>query len=262
MKGQQTKFMMKTRKQFTLGLAVASLSAASAMAIPQLRISSGGSSITITDQVLTPAVPAGGVAGDGDSTPGTISGSFVNSLNGWTINSVTATLSPNVANGNSPAFTLDANAQWSGSGTAPQDLTFLFTDTGYTRRRNFTVSESSTHIPDGSASDIYIPYLDLGNVAFATTTAITTQKLLTSPGGFAPGSGSPNVTGPYSITLQMVFHGPDNTATDETLGQQGQAYLNAPLRPVRAPDGGNTLMLIGFSFAGLSMLSRFRSLKA
>lgn len=222
---------------------------------PSINFSSGGNSLTIADNVSGPnAAPTTGIGTfTGQDANG--SSNFVAAdgyiLNGWQFGSVSGSFSSGFN-----LLTYTINFQFlTGNG----DLVITFGNTGVEGQRSWTTSMTTLNLPTGGTpSEAGIGYLNSNNLLLSTAgTALNAPTTLTTaPTGSGANTPSTWVSaGPYSVSLKATLHPVGSP------GQlyQGQLSLTSSAPVSTAPDGGNTLMLIGSSLAGLSFLGRMRA---
>ena len=166
--------------------------APSAYAIPQLQISDGSTTITVTDQSL----------GDNDANPGSIV--FFGSIGAFTINVTTGITKPVLGSATQPILDLNS-INVTGTGAATLTITFSETDFLSTGSGvNFITSVGGVSDSAGSVSFDY--FASATNSLFATDMTINTTGALTGP--FAYSSlGSAALTGLYSLTtIATIVH--------------------------------------------------------
>lgn len=211
-----------------------------ARAVPTLMLFDGTNTMVITDQMLH----------DSSSAVGQVT--FVGTIGSWTISLTTGTTKPALGSATSPSMTITSMVATShGSGT----LTVSFSDTNYappssatTYKDMFNSSIGGTVGSKTAGSITYKTYASNANTLFGTT------KQLTSSGPFGPGSFSGAATGhsvflsDFSLTQQVtIVH-----------TKSGTSSFNATLTgtPVKVPDSGSYVVLLGIAFAGVEGLRR------
>lgn len=220
---------MKTPfKFFATALAIAGLVQV-AQAVPQLRISDGITTLTITDNG----------AGDAQAAPGQVV--FVGSLGVWTLNVHTGTTFPALGTLASPVLDLSFNA----TSAAPGTLTVSFSADGF----GPTSSVSSQGAVGGTTQGtvLYNSYGGTNNTLFSTSNLLTTQGPFGGPAfSSTTTGGSINNVGPYSLTqVVTIMHAGAGITT-------GDALLTT------VPESGTSLLLLGAGLMVVGMVARFR----
>lgn len=220
----------------TLAIAIAALTG-TAHAIPQLRISDGTSTITITD----------GGAGDGNAAAGAVT--WIGAIGVWTINVDTGITKPIIGNSGLPILDLNFVDVSSSGGT----LTVTFTETDF---NTFGVGRAYMEIGGTAAGSVtYSAYGGNSNLPFDTTRLLGTigplgpqafsSKLATGIAVAGTGYSYDFSLPPYSLT-QVV------TITHPAAGiSSGNAYL-------RVPETGMSISLLAAGLISLGLVSRLR----
>lgn len=201
-----------------------------AFAVPQLRVTDGINTVTVTDNA----------PGDVQDAVGQVL--WVGSLGNWLLNVHTGTTYPVIGSATSPVLDLSFNATSSGSGGT---LTLSFTQT------NFGPTTGSAIAAVGGTTQgttTYGTYGGVNNTPFNTTQLLTSQGPFTGPAfsGTVTG-GSVNNAGPYSLTQVVTITHPAGVTAITT----GDALLTVP-------DSGNSILLLGAGLTTLGLLCRFR----
>lgn len=208
-----------------------------AQALPSIRITDGTTTITVGD----------GSGGDTSLPAGSVGVSTA--VGDWTVvvtSGATKTLQGSTTR---PDQHLDVRATTAGG---PTTLTVLFSEDFFgPTTSSYTVAYSAV-LPNtgGGATAAYGAFYSLGNTLFATTT-----PFVATPGYSSPGSSSTNLlaspgslAASFSITNRIQFTsvagGPSRTSS---------AAIDVT---ANVPDGGSTLALLGFAFAGFGFLRR------
>lgn len=217
-----------------LGVAVAMiLMANSAYALPQLRLTSGAATCTLSDNAAA-AVCAGGATGSFDlsAIDGAVAGTFT--LGVWTVNVSTGITKPFIGTAASPYMDLNTVNVSSGAGT----LTVEFTETDFTGTGSSRIVFGGTSNGNGG-SVTYSAYASALNTAFAQTTLLATSGLM-GPGAY---SGDIAGGGPlgalYSLTQVVTY---THTGAGSSSGDH----------ELIVPDSASAFMLLGLGLVGLA----------
>lgn len=199
-----------------------------AWAVPTLELSSGGTTVTVTD------------GGAGDANPAAGAVTFVGSVGNFTINVSTGLTKPAIG---SPSFPdMDLNSV--NSSTLGGTLTISFSETGFTASSVLKSDVGGT--TQGTAS--FEVYADASNALFGQGTSVASFGPF-SGGAFSDQSGGVVApAGPYSLTqIATIVHtrGPNAKTT---------SFDFQTTVPVPA-----TLGLFGIGLVGLGWLGRRRS---
>jgi hypothetical protein len=220
---------MKTRlNRFFVATLVATLSQI-AYAIPQLRISDGTSTLTITDNS----------GGDNSAIAGRIV--WDGSIGNWTFNTHVGTTYPALGSALNPMLDLSFNAVSNGAGGT---LTLSFTQNGF----GPTAGNALAQI--GGTTNGTVTYQSYGvtnNAPFNMGNLLSAQGPYSSAFSGEMVGGSLTNNGPYSLTQVVTIN---HTGSGITTG-------NANLFAV--PDSGLTVLLLGCALSALGALTRFRN---
>jgi hypothetical protein len=225
-------YNMKTLiKTLAVAAAIVGFTSA-ALAAPQLRISDGITTITITD---------GGV-GDSQGAAGQVV--WIGSLGNWNLNVHTGSTFPVIGTLASPQMDITFNAT---SGGAGGTLTLSFSADGF----GPTNSGTQAHIGGTIAQGGSVSYATFGGT---NNSNFSTVNQLTSQGPFGPvafssdvSGGTINNAGPYSLTQRVtITHGAGTFQTT------GDALLTT------VPDSGMSVLLLGAGLTCLGALGRWR----
>jgi len=194
-----------------LALTFGGLQVALATTTDQLTIESNGLVATITDNGACVGTGCGALTGDVAAASGAIS---VNgSINGWTITSIAGSShSPSLSPNGMDVSSLTASCTIEGGCTGANSLEVIFSDINYNvpvPAGGFTATVTDNQSGPGTVTTN--GFFSNGNGIFTETTLIGTVTLngITNPGKASGGAiaAAPN----YSLTLDSVFSGSDNT---------------------------------------------------
>lgn len=228
----------------TLG-AFAFAAAPAAHALATIRISDGTSVVTIGDETA------------GDLQPGIIGAVGANSVTfaGWTIVVTSGATKTLQGSATLPDQHLEVKVTGSGAATS---ISVLFSETGFgPTSGSFFVPYSATIASSGVNSVNYQATYDTGNALFGggTLASLGGTNFASLPGFTTNGAnsnnltGSPGVlTGPYSISERITIN---MSATGVSRTTSASIDVTAIV-----PDGGSTVALLGFAFAGFGFLRR------
>jgi hypothetical protein len=197
--------MFKFGKFFLAPLALAALTAGSAMAVPTLMISgdNGVTFTTVTDQS----------GADTSSVVGRINWSGL--LNGWDIGVSIGNTKPNSGTAAVPSISLSVQADTAGARQGANSLVVMFSDTVYTADP-FQAQTSAGITGPGTAVDSF--FYSASNTLFDT--AGGTYRSASLPvAGNAPLLTGPAILGlsPFSLTLRAVIQTSEAGTTQDIL---------------------------------------------
>jgi hypothetical protein len=197
-----------------------------AWAVPTLQLTSGGTTVTITD----------GGAGDANSAAGAVT--FIGSIGDFFLNVSTGLTKPALGSATKPDIDLNSVNSSTSAGT----LTISFSETDYIGNGNLRFKTDVGGTTQGEAS--FTVYGDATNTLFGTGT--TLASLGAFSGGAFSGSNSTRAefNGPYSLTQVATITHPGSGTT---------SYDIQTTIPVPA-----TLGLIGIGLVGLGVVGRRR----
>jgi hypothetical protein len=222
--------MRNSLNRILLASALALGVAASAHALPILRLTtSGGSMVTVAD----------GGAGDIDPTAGSVV--VFGPLAGWNINVSTGLSTPVLGSASQPELDLNSVNVSSGAGWIDIELT----DTGFTAQNAASFLATIGGTTSGSVS--YRTYLDSSNTAFGQGTLLTSFNSVGTPFANAASNVLTSAT-LYSLTLLV------------RITHTGQGQASSFDATVKVPEPG-TLLLLGAGCLALAPFTRRRGLQ-
>jgi hypothetical protein len=209
---------MPLRTLIAAGLLLGGLTQANA--IPQLQLTSGSSTVTISDS-------------DADGTV-----NFFGGLGTWSMNMSGGFSKPTLGSSNLPYIDLlSGNIS---SGYAPSTLTILLTDTDFDPISAATMLSAIGGTTDGSVS--YKAYADASNTAFGMGTLLASFDTST-PGAFSASYGTPlSLANPFALTLMVTINHDGSRMQQMT---SLDAYIKVP-EPSSLLLVGAGLLVAGF----------------
>lgn len=202
-----------------------------ARAVPQLRISDGLTTITISD----------GGAGDSQAVPGQVV--WVGSVGNWTLNVHTGTTYPVLGSLTNPVLDLSFNAISNANGGT---LTVSFSADGFGPTAGNAVA-STGGTTQGTV--LYNTYGGTNNTLFSTSNLLTSQGPFVAPAFSGTTSGgNVNNVGPYSLTQVITITHAAGVSRITT----GDSILTVP-------ESGTSILLLGTGLTLLGLVARFRA---
>lgn len=222
---------MKTSLKFLAALAAIASLTQIALAVPQLRVTDGVNTVTISDSG----------AGDLQAAAGQVV--FVGSVGNWTLNVHTGTTYPVIGSLSNPMLDLSFNATSSGAGGT---LWIYFSADGFGPTAGSTTAAIGGTIASGG-SVTYNTYGGTNNTNFSVANQLTAQGPF-APGAFSGATTGGNISnaGPYALTqVVAITHGAG------TFQSTGDALLTVP-------ESGTSILLLGAALTGVGLIARLR----
>ena len=233
---------MITRNAAVAAAALSLAGASVSQAVPTLRILDGlNAQLTIADNTLL----------DSSAVVGQVN--FNGSYNGWTILVSSGVTKPVIGSATSPA--LDLTFQITRGAGSQGTLTVCFSDTDFNMSTpgNFGLSAGGTLGNLGAPSLVVKSFYDLGNIALAQTTQLTTHNYNSQGGYSGNDAGGPvGPDGSVSFTIKIDL--------SEPIG--GVASGNIDLH-LNVPEGGSMVTFLGTGLLALGIFAaRRKSVRA